>query len=99
MNAAEQKLLDETVLPLLAERMDLALSRAGRLAELRQRKSLTPQEVEDLYGLDAGSLRRWRAQGRGPRYFKEARQVMYRVEDVDAWLKDNLKRTYDQDQD
>ncbi len=88
--------MDERVLPLLAERMDAALAGAARLAELRQRRLLSPQEVEALYGLDEGSLRRLRGQGRGPKFFKEDRKIMYRVVDVDAWLEDNLKRTYDQ---
>lgn len=94
--AAAERELSGQVLSLLAEKMDAALAAAGRLAELRQRAMLSPQEVEEVYGLDAGSLRRMRAQGRGPRYFQENRLVMYRVADLNAWVEYNTKLTYDQ---
>jgi hypothetical protein len=46
-------------------------------------------EVAEYLGVDEQTLRRWRMEGRGPRYVKfgtERRaRVRYRWEDVDAW--------------
>ena len=35
-----------------------------------------------------GTLRLWRCKGRGPAFFKIRNRVMYRGEDLNAWLAD-----------
>jgi hypothetical protein len=46
----------------------------------------TSQEVADYCGLAEGSLRRFRIEGRGPRYVKVGGRIRYRWTDVEAWL-------------
>ena len=69
-----------------------------RMEVLRRKECLTTREVEILYSLKANTLRALRSQGRGPAYTQdgEGRSVLYRRADVEAWLKNNHVRTYDQ---
>lgn len=47
---------------------------------------LTPAETAKHLGLkSAGTLANWRVQGRGPRYVKHGRRVLYAVADVAAY--------------
>ena len=39
-----------------------------------------------MLGLSRGTLANWRAEGRGPRYIKSGKQILYRVSDLEAWL-------------
>ncbi len=47
---------------------------------------LTLDEVADLTRTSPNTLRFWRHQGTGPHSFKLGRRVMYREEDVLAWM-------------
>lgn len=40
-----------------------------------------------LIGVSAASLRAWRGQGRGPRYIKAYRRVLYRIGDLEEFLR------------
>jgi len=50
-------------------------------------KALTPEDVIRIYKLarSAAVLANWRAQGRGPRYFKRNRRIFYLPADVEAY--------------
>ncbi len=47
---------------------------------------LTLDEVANLTRTSPNTLRFWRHQGTGPHSFKLGRRVMYREEDVLAWM-------------
>ena len=38
----------------------------------------------------AQTLRNWRSIGRGPRFVKQGRRVMYRLADLDRWVEQHL---------
>ncbi len=58
---------------------------------------LSPLQVtEELPGITTRQLQRWRDEGRGPRYAKLGKSVVYRRADVDAWVANNLVGTRDQ---
>lgn len=44
------------------------------------------QEVADLTRIAPNSLRNMRTEGRGPKSFKLGRRVVYKREDVLAWI-------------
>jgi DNA-binding transcriptional MerR regulator len=46
----------------------------------------TLEEVSEMTRTPAATLRFWRHKGTGPKSFKVGRRVMYREEDVAAWL-------------
>jgi len=72
-----------------------ALAKAGRLAELNQKKHLKAPEVQALYGWSSRVLQEWRVSGRGPRYVKEGRNVYYRHEDLQEFASLSAVKTYD----
>lgn len=47
---------------------------------------LEPHTVGDALKVSLGTLRLWRATGRGPAFVKVGRQVRYRPSAVEAWL-------------
>lgn len=64
--------------------------------ELKKR-TLTPAEVEEIYGIPRGSLANMRWAKRGPRYYKRpgGRSVFYLREDVERWVLQNPVVTLD----
>jgi excisionase family DNA binding protein len=46
----------------------------------------TEQQTADYLNVAVGTLRRWRAEGTGPRALRAGRTVRYRKSDVDEWL-------------
>ena len=51
-----------------------------------ERKALTTKEVSEVYPTDQGTLANLRWQKKGPKYYKIGRKVLYRPEDIEAWL-------------
>ena len=51
------------------------------------KRSATPQEINEIYGLDVGTLANLRSKRRGPKFFKVGRRVYYFLADVEAWLR------------
>jgi predicted DNA-binding transcriptional regulator AlpA len=47
---------------------------------------LTTAEVARLARAPESTVRYWRQCGRGPRGFKIGRRVVYRLEEVEAWI-------------
>ncbi len=47
---------------------------------------LNERQVADSCSISVLTLRKWRSEGRGPRYVKIGPLVRYRPEDVDAWI-------------
>lgn len=60
-----------------------------------EKKALNPLEVEQIYAIPAGSLANMRYQKRGPKYFKLGRKVLYFIDDLENWLKQNPVLTMD----
>ena len=60
------------------------------------RKSLSPKDCEFIYGLNIGTLCNLRHRGEGPKYHKLGKKVLYRVEDIERWLNENVVLTRDQ---
>jgi len=47
---------------------------------------MKPQDLADRLGVALITLRKWRQQGKGPRYIKLGhRTIRYRIEDVEEW--------------
>lgn len=47
---------------------------------------MTEVEISERLNVSLASLRRWRLEGRGPRFVKVGSLVRYRPEDLDQWL-------------
>jgi predicted DNA-binding transcriptional regulator AlpA len=50
---------------------------------------LNEHQVADSCSISVLTLRKWRSEGRGPRYVKIGALVRYRPEDVDAWIQNH----------
>jgi len=48
---------------------------------------LVESQTAERLGVRVRTLRKWRAQGRGPAFLKLARQILYRDEAINLWLK------------
>lgn len=74
-------------------------ARKGALLALREvdsltrRGELTEQEAAGVLGQSPNTLRQWRCQGRGPRWTKAGRRVLYSRSDLDAWLAGQRRET------
>jgi hypothetical protein len=55
-------------------------------------KFLTAQEVSERYRgeITVGTLRNWRAMRIGPAFVKIGKAVLYPVDELDAWDKQNM---------
>jgi hypothetical protein len=58
---------------------------------MTDKKYLTAEEVTERYRgeITVGTLRNWRAMRIGPAYIKIGKAVLYPVEALDAWDRDN----------
>ncbi|KQB87063.1 helix-turn-helix transcriptional regulator [Corynebacterium lowii] len=54
---------------------------------------LTTTQVAAKTGISESTLRYFRANGKGPECGKIGRRVMYRPEDVDAWIAQQMEST------
>ena len=52
---------------------------------------LTEHDLARLTRLSLATLRRWRLLGKGPRYAKLGARILYREEDVLAFIEQNLR--------
>jgi excisionase family DNA binding protein len=63
---------------------------AGREPEL-----LTITEAADLLRAPVATLRYWRHLGTGPRSFRLGRRVLYRTDDLHAWIAEQHAQALD----
>jgi len=63
---------------------------------LKRKETLTTEEVEMLYGLNANTLRKRRVNGEGPAYSKEGERVLYTHTAVKKYLESRRQMTHDQ---
>lgn len=52
---------------------------------------MTLKAAAERIGVPEATLRYWRHIGQGPRGAKLGRRVMFRVEDVDAWIEQQFR--------
>jgi excisionase family DNA binding protein len=58
--------------------------------------TLKPNQAARYIAVSDATLRLWRAQGKGPRFFRAgARLVRYRKSDLDQWLEQRLSEPTD----
>jgi excisionase family DNA binding protein len=57
---------------------------------------LTIGEAAELLRAPVATLRYWRHLGTGPRSFRLGRRVLYRYDDVQVWVKEQLSRDIDE---
>lgn len=60
-----------------------------------ERKTVTPQEAADIYGLSVGTLANMRAKKIGSPYHVRGRRVFYLVAELEAWLLEHRILTID----
>jgi excisionase family DNA binding protein len=51
-----------------------------------QEKLMTSVELAGMMGVHRSTPKKWRREGRGPRYLKLGKSVRYALTDVQAWL-------------
>jgi hypothetical protein len=69
------------------------LSRSATMTDTQPERPLTEAEVVARYAglFKPAALRLWRRSGKGPHYLKVGRAVFYRVEDIEAFLRDCVR--------
>jgi hypothetical protein len=72
------------------------LAPVAKLEALRRKELINGQEVEELYGLDRGTLDNWRSSGKGPASTKIGQRVYYRHEALQEFIRARQQRTYEQ---
>lgn len=56
-----------------------------------QESTLTPLKAAKYLGISEASMRLWRSEGRGPRYFRAGEKLIrYRRADLDSWVEARL---------
>ena len=56
--------------------------------------TLTPKQTAKYMGISEAALRFWRAEGKGPRFFRAGEKlVRYRKVDLDSWIQARLSET------
>ena len=50
------------------------------------KKLLSPEEVEELFGIKKATLSQWRWKRIGPDFFKVGSNVKYSMEEIERWL-------------
>ena len=56
-------------------------------------KHLNQSQLADRWDISAASLERWRSEGIGPVFLKLQGRVLYRVEDVETFEVDSLRKS------
>ncbi len=59
------------------------------------KRALNTQEAATYLGLSPGTLEVWRSLGKGPRYRKFGRRVLYEIKDLDAYSASRIVETRD----
>ena len=55
-----------------------------------QQNAYTEREAARYLGVSSGTMRFWRAEGKGPRYFRAGKLIRYRGVDLDLWIESRL---------
>jgi len=52
---------------------------------VEKRKAWSEHDVQAMFGTPVGTLRNWRSQGRGPKYYKIGSRVYYRPAETEQF--------------
>lgn len=58
-----------------------------------EKRTLTPEQVEEIYNISTKTLANWRTLKIGPPYSKPGRRVLYRVEDIEKFIDRHQQKT------
>lgn len=61
----------------------------------RKKAAGGPEVVSEIYGVPTGTLANMRSQGRGPKFYRRGRRVIYFFTDVENWLTSEPCLTFD----
>ena len=56
-------------------------------------KHLSQRHLADRWGISEASLERWRSEGIGPVFLKLQGRVLYRLEDVETYESESLRKS------
>lgn len=56
-------------------------------------KYLTPKQAANELQLSDLTLRKWRWEGKGPQFIKAGRKVIYRLQDIEEWVTNQIRRS------
>jgi len=59
--------------------------------------NLKVNDAAEHLGLSASTLNKWRVEGKGPRFVKLGRAVVYRLSDLDEWLERHSRQSTSED--
>ncbi|MBW2543952.1 MAG: hypothetical protein JRD43_00490 [Deltaproteobacteria bacterium] len=79
----------------LSQKMDAAKHNLEKFRGKPDRVAMAPKEIEDAYGIPAGTLANWRYRKVGPKYYRVSRKVFYLVRDFDEWFRQEPVLTLD----
>lgn len=65
------------------------------MREALNKRTVTPDEAVQMFGVPKGTLANLRSQKRGCRYFKQGKRVFYRTDEFEKWLTSNPVMTTD----
>lgn len=72
----------------ISEQLEVIMARLDDLASsIPTRAALPPAEAAEHIGFGVSTMRRWRAEGIGPLYVQHGSSIVYRVKDLDDWLR------------
>ena len=75
----------------ISEQLEAIMARLDDLASsVPTRAALPPAEAAEYIGFGVSTMRRWRAEGIGPLYVQHGSSIVYRVKDLDDWLRQHL---------
>lgn len=60
---------------------------------MNEKRTLTPDQVEEIYNIPKQTLANWRSLKVGPPYSKAGRRILYRIKDLEDFLDRHQERT------
>lgn len=79
----------------VVEVLAATFSQAAHIEALARKPALRPGEVAELFGISVRTLENWRRLGKGPRFVRHDRFVIYLRREIDAYLQNHSVRTVD----
>jgi hypothetical protein len=61
------------------------------MVKSRQRRFLSTRAAAEYSGIPANTLRVWRSQGGGPKYYKPRGRALYDIDDLDEFIRSGFR--------
>jgi hypothetical protein len=87
------QILEQTLSANFESVLERLLEPIARIERLKRKESLTPDEVELVYGLKASTLANKRTKGTGPEFIRDGDKILYTPRAVKEYLEDKTVRT------